>query len=101
MNPLPILPLLLIKYRILVLGQHLRLPGHLLVPSLDSLGGLALSLERCADRVDGLVYGAESLPLARFLEAGDAPGGFPNKKEVELVKCTVLHSVFWLVFWLG
>lgn len=77
MNPLPIILLFLIKNSILVLGQHFLLTRHLLVPPIDGLGALSVPLEGGADGIDDAVNSAETLPLAGFLVAGDAPWDFP------------------------
>lgn len=83
MNPLPIILLFLIKNSILVLGQHFLLTRHLLVPPIDGLGALSVPLEGGADGIDDAVNSAETLPLAGFLVAGDAPWDFPEETRKE------------------
>lgn len=51
--------LLAIEYRIFIFGQHLLLPRHFLVPSLDGLDGPGtVSLEGSRHGVDDLINGS-------------------------------------------
>lgn len=77
MKGLAVLPLLLIEYRVLVLGKHFLLPRHLREPPFNRLGGLSVACQRGTDGVDYAIDGAEALALACFLRLGDPPGGFP------------------------
>lgn len=57
MNSLPISLLFSIEHRVLVLGQHLGLRRHRLLPRLESLEGLALFRKRA---VEGRHYGVNA-----------------------------------------
>lgn len=58
MNPLPIVPLLLVKDGVLVLRYHFLLAGHLRVPPVYCFGVLSVPLQGCADGIDDPVNGA-------------------------------------------
>lgn len=78
MNSLPVLLLLLIKNRVLVLGQHLLLSGHLCVPPLNGLCCQpAISLQRRTHGIYHAVDGAEALALSCLLRTGESPRDFP------------------------
>lgn len=76
-NRLPILPLLLIEYRVLVFRQHFLLTRHLVVPSLHGFSRYPVPRKCRADGVDDAIDGAETLALPRFLRLRDSPGSFP------------------------
>ena len=77
MNTLPILPLLFIKDRILVLGEHFLFARHIAVPSVNGLCALAVSLECSGDGIDDPIDCTKTFPLACFLVPGDSPWDFP------------------------
>lgn len=85
MNALPIRLLLLIKDGVLVLGQHLLLPGHLIVPPVNGPGALSVPLQGCAEGIDDAVDGAQTLTLPGFLGLRDAPWGLPVREIAGLV----------------
>lgn len=88
MDSLPILLLLLIKDRILVLGHHFLLSGHLSVPPLHSLGRqTAIALQRCADSVHDAVDGTETLALSCLLGTGEPPRDFPIQERLVIMLC--------------
>lgn len=88
MDSLSILLLLLIKDRILVLGHHLLLSGHLSVPPLHGLGRqTAIPLQRSADRVHDAVDGTETLALSCLLGTGEPPGDFPIQEQLVIMLC--------------
>ena len=75
---LPIFPLFPVKNGVFILWQHLLLPRHLLVPTLNCLGRHSTVLLEC--RIHGIhdfVDKLESFALSCFLRCGESPGDFP------------------------
>lgn len=82
MNALAIPLHLAIKHAVFVLGQHLLLRRHLLLPALDLLQALAHAAQRVVERADDAVDMAQALAVAVFLVSREAVGDFPaGKKE--------------------
>lgn len=67
-----------IEHGVLVLGQHLTLLWHLMLPSFESLCRLTLLAERRLDDVDYAVDFPEPLSLSEFARYGELPGDFPG-----------------------
>lgn len=85
MNALPVPLYLAVKDCVLVLGQHLLLSGHLLLPAGQRVQRLAL-LGKCrTERVNNRVDGLQPLALAEFLEPRQPPWDFPREREDGLV----------------
>ena len=66
-NALAVGLLLLVEESVLVLRQHLLLTGHLGIPPVHSLCGVAIALEGSAQGVDDTVHGTQALALPGFL----------------------------------
>ena len=77
MDTLAVLLLLLIEDRVLVLGKHLLLTGHFIVPALYRLGGVSVAFQSCGDSVDNAVNATEALSLACLLGGRKTPRDLP------------------------
>jgi hypothetical protein len=69
MHSFPVPLFLSIKKRILILGSHLVLARHLLLPSLDRFGSCVLFRKGGVDGGYNRINGAEALSMARFLRS--------------------------------
>jgi len=88
MYPLPIPLHLPIKHSILILGPHLGLSGHFLLPALQrGRAGHVVFLEGGVHGRDDAVDHAEAFALAALLVGGEAPGDFPVGRGGGLVGC--------------
>lgn len=76
-NALPVSLLLAVEDGVLVLGQHLGLGGHRLLPCLEGGERLALLGERSIEGCDDGVDGSEPPSLPGLLKARQSPGGLP------------------------
>ena len=85
MNALAVVLLLLVEESVLVLGQHLLLARHLLVPPLDSLGVLTIAGECSADGIDDAVHSAQALTLPGLLGRREAPRGLPVRRKRKML----------------
>lgn len=107
MHTLPIRPLYLsVKHGVLVPGQHLLLPRHVLQPPLQPLGLLlARLLERLGQRLHHAVDGAQAHAMAPLLMLGHAAGDLPEQTTAEdggrMERAEAEHYYFILfpVFW--
>ncbi len=77
MNALPIPLRFPVEHGVFVLGQHLGLAGHRLLPYVEGLQRLALFRKRLVDRRYNRIDGPQTLPVPRLLESGKSPGNFP------------------------
>lgn len=77
MNALPVPLHFPIENGIFVLGQHLRLSRHLLLPRLDLLQRLAQASQRRIDGGHNGVDAPETFTVAVLLVSREAPWDFP------------------------
>lgn len=77
MDALPVSLLLAVEDGVLVLGQHLGLGGHRLLPRLEGGERVALLGERGVEGRDDRVDGPEPPSLPGLLEARQSPGSLP------------------------
>lgn len=87
MHTLPISSCLSVKHSILVLGQHLILLGHLMLPSFKTLRRLTL-LSKCGlEDVNDTVDLSKALALSEFPGDGQLPWNLPESQlSIELFR---------------
>lgn len=77
MNSLPVSLCLAVEQGVFVLGQHLSLGRHLLLPPLQRLQGLSLFSQGSIDGRNDGIDGSQSAPLSDLLELGHPPRDLP------------------------